>query len=307
MNAPHGQAASPLRVAIASGKGGTGKTTVSAALATVWAEALSRPVLAVDLDVEEPNLHLFLRPLITDTHVANLEIPVIDTDLCTRCGACREICQFGAVTILGDTPLVFDDMCHGCGACLALCPVAAMRPGTREVGRIEEGVAGDIGFACGRLRVGEAMSPVLIRAVTARVDARLAALPEGERPDVLLDSPPGVSCPAVNAVATADAILLVVEPTPFGVHDFALAVEAFAPLGKPLAVVVNKAGEPDTQLAEICAREDLPILAAIPDDRAIVETYARGGLLPDVSPQYRELCRDVARKLAALCREARHA
>ncbi len=310
MHAPRAHAAGPLRLAVASGKGGAGKTTVSAALAAVWAEAVSRPVLAVDLDVEEPNLHLFLRPVIAASRRADLEIPVIDADACTRCGACREICQFGAVTILGDTPLVFDDMCHGCGVCLAVCPAGAMRPGSREVGRIEDGAAGAIGFVGGRLRVGEAMSPVLIRAVAAHVEALLADLPEADRPDVLLDSPPGVSCPAVNAVATADAILLVAEPTPFGVHDFALAVEAFSPLGKPLAVVVNKAGEPgeaDEALDALCRREALPILAAIPDDRAIAEAYARGRLLPDVSSQYRALCRELARKAAALVREDRHA
>lgn len=295
-----------MRIAIASGKGGTGKTTVSAALASVWTEAVSRPVLAVDLDVEEPNLHLFLRPVIGEAHIANLEIPVIDAAICTRCGACREICQFAAVTILGDTPLVFDDMCHGCGACLAICPVAAMSPGSREVGRVEEGAAGDTGFLNGRLRVGEAMSPVLIRAVTARVREKLADLPVAQLPDVLLDAPPGVSCPAQNAVATADVILLVVEPTPFGIHDFALAVEAFSPLGKPLVAVVNKAGDPSPELDAICARENLPVLAAIPDDRAIAEGYARGRLLPEISPQCRTLCLDLARKLAALRPEVRH-
>lgn len=296
-----------MRIAIASGKGGTGKTTVSAALATIWTEAVSRPVLAVDLDVEEPNLHLFLRPLVTDTHIATLEIPIIDESLCTRCGACREICQFGAVTILGDTPMVFDEMCHGCGACAAVCPVAAIRPGAREVGRVEEGTAGDIGFFNGRLRVGEAMSPVLIRAVVSRLDQRLAGMAPEDRPDVLLDAPPGVSCPAMNAVDSADAVLLVVEPTPFGIHDFALAVEAFSPLGKPLVVAVNKAAGENEELAAICQRENLPVLAAIPDDRRIVETYARGGLLPEVSPELRTLCRDLARKLAALSPEARHA
>lgn len=296
-----------MRIAIASGKGGTGKTTVSAALASIWTEAVSRPVLAVDLDVEEPNLHLFLRPVIREAHIANLEIPVIDTDKCTRCGACREICQFAAVTVLGDTPLVFDEMCHGCGACLAICPVEAMSPGAREVGRVEEGEAGNIGFVNGRLRVGEAMSPVLIRAVTARVGETLAALGDAPVPDVLLDAPPGVSCPAQNAVATADVILLVVEPTPFGIHDFALAVEAFTPLGKPLVVVVNKAGEENPELAAICQRENLPVLAAIPDDRSIAEGYARGRLLPEISLASRALCLDLARKLDALRPEVPHA
>jgi len=219
--------------AIASGKGGTGKTTVSAALASVWAEALGRPVIAVDLDVEEPNLHLFLRPTITRTRPAGLEIPVVDPAVCTRCGACRTLCQFGAITILGDTPMVFADMCHGCGGCLAVCPAGAITAGTRELGVVEEGTAGDIGFLKGKLRVGEAMSPPLIRAVMHRLDEIRANDPDMAGRDILCDAPPGVSCPALAAVGQADCIVLVTEPTPFGIHDFKLAVEAFTPLGKP--------------------------------------------------------------------------
>ena len=296
-----------MRVAIASGKGGTGKTTVSAALASVWTEAVGAPVVAVDLDVEEPNLHLFLRPLITETRIAGLEIPVIDESLCTRCGTCREICQFAAITILGDTPMVFDEMCHGCGACAAVCPVAAIGPGSRELGRIEEGAAGDIGFVSGRLRVGEAMSPALIRAVLARLEELLAAQAATPFPDVLCDAPPGVSCPAGAAVSRADAIVLVTEPTPFGIHDFRLAVEAFSPFGKPMAVVINRAGLPDGELRDICRTAKLPVLAEIPDDRAVAEAYARGRLLPEVSPAYRDLTRKLALDVARLVPEARHA
>jgi len=293
-------------VAIASGKGGTGKTTVSASLASVWAEALARPVMAVDLDVEEPNLHLFLRPVITRTQAANLEIPVVDADICTRCGECRELCQFGAITIMGDMPMVFAEMCHGCGGCRAICPVAAIGRGTRELGRIEEGSAGAIGFLNGRLRIGEAMSPPLIRAVLARLDSLLqkAGAPG---PDVLLDAPPGVSCPAVAAVAEADGIILVTEPTPFGIHDFKLAVEAFTPLGKPMAVVVNRAGAGTGELHAVCREASLPILAEIPDDRAVAEAYARGKLLADVDAAYRTMCLGLAEAVAKHVREGRHA
>lgn len=293
--------------AIASGKGGTGKTTVSAALSSVWTEAHGRPVIAVDLDVEEPNLHLFLRPLITRTQTASLEIPIIDEKLCTRCGLCRTLCQFGAITILGDTPMVFAAMCHGCGGCTAVCPVAAITPGSRELGRIEEGTAGDNGFLSGRLRVGEAMSPPLIRAVVHRLAEICTQYPGDVVPDVLFDAPPGVSCPALAAVAGADCIVLVTEPTPFGVHDFKLAVEAFSPLGKPMAVVVNRAGIGCDDLYGFCRQANLPILAEIPDDRAVAEAYARGELLPGVSAAYHALCLDLAKAVDQLAGEARHA
>jgi MinD superfamily P-loop ATPase len=292
-----------MKVAIASGKGGTGKTTVSAALASVWSAVWDRPVVAVDLDVEEPNLHLFLRPCITRARKADLEIPVIDEAVCTRCGACRELCQFGAVTILGDTPMVFAEMCHGCGGCQVICPVDAVSTGAREIGRVEEGLAGGIRFLGGRLRVGEAMSPPLIRAVMARLGELLAEAPA----DAILDAPPGTSCPATAAVAEADCIVLVAEPTPFGVHDFKLAVESFSPLGRPMAVVVNRAGCGDDTLYAACRQAGLPILAEFPDDRAVAETYARGGLLAEVGPAWRQACLDLARAVGKLAEEVRHA
>ncbi|MFP5259852.1 MAG: 4Fe-4S binding protein [Acidobacteriota bacterium] len=293
--------------AIASGKGGTGKTTVSASLASIWTEALGRPVLAVDLDVEEPNLHLFLRPLIATSRMARLEIPVVDAAACTRCGGCRELCQFGAITILGDTPMVFAEMCHGCGGCMAVCPVGAITPGARELGCVEEGAAGTIGFLSGRLRVGESMSPPLIRAVTHRLEELLGRSAPAGLPDVLLDAPPGVSCPATAAVAAADCIVLVAEPTPFGVHDLKLAVEAFTPLRRPMGVVVNRAGSGDAALGRFCRQAGLPILAEIPDDRKVAETYAQGGLLAEAAPGYRSLCLGLASAVDGLAGEVRHA
>lgn len=279
-------------IAVASGKGGTGKTTVSASLAQVW----GAPVVAVDLDVEEPNLHLFLRPEITSTSQAWVEVPRVVEGACTACGACSELCQFKAISLLGDVLLTFPEMCHGCGGCLAVCPSGALAPDQRELGEILWGRAEGVGFLSGRLRVGEAMSPPLMR----QVRQALAALLAGGGRDAIIDAPPGVSCPAVNAVMDADAILLVTEPTPFGLHDLALAREAFSPLGKPLAVVVNRAGLGDDRVREFCRREGLPILAQIPFARQAAEAYARGRVLAGVSDEYRGLFAKLAQDLRQL-------
>lgn len=267
-------------VAIASGKGGTGKTTVTASLATVW----DAPLVAVDLDVEEPNLHLFLQPSIAGGTTAYMTIPVVDESRCTHCGACADICQFAAISVMGELILTFPEMCHGCGGCLAVCPEKALSPGRRELGEITWGRAGKVDFLSGRLRVGEAMSPPLMRQVKARLEEKLAA----QGGDALIDAPPGVSCPAVNAVMDSDVILLVTEPTPFGFYDFQLAWEAFTPLGKPLAAVINRAGLGHDAVYGFCREKGVPILAEIPYDRAIAEAYARGRIIADLSPELKE-------------------
>jgi len=264
--------------AIASGKGGTGKTTVTASLAAVW----DRPLTAVDLDVEEPNLHLFLHPSITAEKPASLEIPVLDAERCTLCGECAAFCQYKALSIMGKTLLVFPEMCHGCGGCLALCPEGALSPGGRELGHILEGTAGAARFLMGRLRVGEAMSPPLMRQVKKQI-------PRNAEADVLIDSPPGVSCPAVNAVMDADVIVLVTEPTPFGLHDFRLAVEAFSPLGKPLGAVINRAGIGDGRVQDYCREAGVPVWAEIPFSRAVAEAYSRGEVAASAVPEVRDV------------------
>ncbi len=283
-----------VRIAVASGKGGTGKTTVAASLAWVW----NAPVVAADLDVEEPNLHLFLRPRITGRRTAELEVPVADESLCTACGACAELCQFKAVSLLGEVLLTFPEMCHGCGGCLAVCPAGALSAGRRELGEVSWGAAGEIGFVMGRLRVGEAMSPPLMRAVHRRLQEML-----GRRPaDVIVDAPPGVSCPALAAVAGADLILMVTEPTPFGLYDLRLAHQAFSPLGVPLAVVVNRAGLGERGVYRFCREVGLPVLAEIPYHRRLAETYCQGRPVAaaggEVQGWFQELARR-ARELAA--------
>ncbi|MGQ9921160.1 MAG: nucleotide-binding protein [Desulfobacca sp.] len=276
-------------MAVASGKGGTGKTTVSASLAAVW----DKPVLALDLDVEEPNLHLFLKPEITGSRTAFLPVPRVQADRCTYCGACADLCQFQAISVFGEVILTFPDMCHGCGGCLAICPTEAVQPEPRELGLIQWGQAGAIDFLHGTLRVGEAMSPPLMRQVKVRLREMLAAAPM----DVIIDAPPGVSCPAVTAVLDSDIIVLVTEPTPFGVYDFQLAWEAFTPLGKPMGAVINRAGVGTDAIYRFCAEKGLPILAEIPYDRAIAAAYAQGHVLAEVSAPLRDLFLSLAHRL----------
>lgn len=278
-------------IAIASGKGGTGKTTVAASLAHVWPD----PVVAMDLDVEAPNLHLFLHPEETGRQKAVIEIPVADESKCTYCRKCSDLCQFAAVKVLGEVLMVFPEMCHGCGGCLAICPEGALTPGERELGDIIWGKAGRADFIMGRSRIGEAMSPPLMRQVKAKL-ADIA--PAGV--DVIIDAPPGVSCPAVNAVMDADAIVLVTEPTPFGVFDLGLAHKAFAPMGKPMGVVVNRAGVGTDEVYRFCRRNGLDIFAEIPYDRAIAEAYAEGLVVAEAVPSAGEILTALAERLRRL-------
>jgi MinD superfamily P-loop ATPase len=278
-----------MKVAIASGKGGTGKTTVSAALASVW----NRSVIAMDLDVEEPNLHLFLKPQITGQEKAYIEVPVAAESKCTYCRACAELCQFKAISVLGSVLLIFTDMCHGCGGCLAICPEKALSPGQRELGEILWGQVGVTRFLMGRSRVGEAMSPPLMRQVKKKLQVMLQESPA----DVIIDAPPGVSCPAVNAVMDADVIVLVTEPTPFGLYDLQLAHEAFLSLGKPMGIVINRAGLGEDKVYDFCRSRNLPIWTEIPYDRQIAVAYSNSQIIAAVSAQHKALFTDLADKI----------
>jgi MinD superfamily P-loop ATPase len=291
-----------MNLAIASGKGGTGKTTVAASLTHVW----PRPLIAVDLDVEEPNLHLFLKPQIEASQKATMQVPFADESKCTSCGLCADLCQFKAITLLGDILLTFPEMCHGCGGCMAICPEGALGIGQRELGEVLWGHAGKAEFLMGRLRVGEAMSPPLMRSVKEK----LAKLMDGPSKDIIIDAPPGVSCPAVNAVMDSDAIILVTEPTPFGLYDLRLAFEAFSPMDKPLAVIINRWGIGDQEVEAFCQSKNLPILAKIPYSKEIATAYAKGEViaaaLPDLHRRFSGLVARI-QDLAAGRLEAHHA
>ena len=262
-------------IAIASGKGGTGKTTVAVHLAACLAEQ-GRSVQYMDCDVEEPNGHLFLKFQIDSSVEASIPVPSVDAARCTSCGRCAKVCEFNAIAMI-NKPMVFPELCHGCGACSLACPVGAIREIPRPIGVVETGRSGSIAFVQGRLNVGEPMSPPLVRAVKARRAPNAIAL---------LDAPPGTSCPVVATVRGADCVVLVTEPTPFGLHDLASAVATLRPMGLPFGVVVNRADE-DRRVQDFCRSNTIPVLAELPDDRRVAETYARGDLLFDRLPEWR--------------------
>jgi MinD superfamily P-loop ATPase len=271
-------------ITIASGKGGTGKTT----LATNLAAALEEPVQLLDCDVEEPNAHLFLNVEIQQSFEVQVEVPEIDPHKCTYCGKCQEICQFNAIAILPDTALTFPELCHSCGGCFLICPEDAVLSRTRTVGVVEIGQRGHIRFVHGRLRVGEAMAVPLIRRVKAE------AYPEGL---TIIDAPPGTSCPVVASLWGSDAVLLVTEPTPFGLYDLELAVGAARELQLPVGLVINRSDLGDRRVHDYAAREKLPILLEIPFDRQVAGAYARGQLLVEALPGWRAMMRDLLEKV----------
>jgi MinD superfamily P-loop ATPase len=271
-------------ISIASGKGGTGKTTV----ATNLAVSLDMDVQVLDCDVEEPNAHLFIQPAFEEERTITTPVPQVDMDKCTLCGKCAEICQFKAIIVIGETVLPFPELCHSCGGCEMVCPEKAITETGRELGVIETGRGKGVGFVHGRLRVGEAMSPPLINKV------REYTRPEGL---TIIDAPPGTSCPVIAAMRGADFILLVTEPTPFGLHDLKLAVGAVKVLGIACGLVINRAGMGDGRVKSYAEEEGIPVLMEIPFDRGIAEAYSRGEMVVEAMPEWKERFRELYRRI----------
>lgn len=263
-----------MNICVASGKGGTGKTTVVTNLAV----AIGSDVQLLDCDVEEPNAHLFIQPEFDETQIVTTPVPDIDMDKCTLCGKCSDICQFKAIVVVGETVLAFEELCHSCGGCMAVCPESAIAEKGRELGVIQKGRRNGIEFIHGKLRVGEAMSPPLIREVLSYCD---------DRKLTLVDAPPGTSCPVIECMKPADFVVLVTEPTPFGLHDLKLAVGAVDILDIPRGLVINRSDLGDDRVREYADQANLPILMEIPFDRKIAEAYARGAILVDVMPEWK--------------------
>jgi len=280
-----------MMIAVASGKGGTGKTTVAVSLALALADR--QKIQYLDCDVEEPNGHILLKPRLQKKTPVTVPVPQLDEEKCTFCGRCAQICAYHALAVLPANVLIFPEMCHNCGGCWYFCPEKALTPAPREIGQIEEGGVGGIEFVHGRLNVGVAISPPLIRAVKER-----------RRKDVpaIVDAPPGTSCPVIEAVSGVDFCLLVTEPTPFGLHDLELAAEMTKELGIPGGVVVNRSDGHDQEVEKFCRDKNLPLLLKIPLDREVAAAYSRGWPPLTVRPRWKEdfltlweKCREVAR------------
>ena len=272
-------------IAVASGKGGTGKTTIAVGLALSLEN-----VQFLDCDVEEPNAHIFLKPEITRTERVNLPVPKANEDRCTYCGKCAEICAYNAIAVIKETVLLFSELCHGCGGCRLLCPEDAIEEVGRPIGVLEKGKAGHICFIHGKLNVGEALAVPLVRAVKR---ASLETHPNNNQFTsnngiTIIDVPPGTSCPVIESVKGSDFCLLATEPTPFGLNDLILAVETLRKLKIPFGVVINRADVGDKKVDEYCQDEKIPILMRIPLDRDIAIAYSKGIPVTEAKPAYKK-------------------
>ena len=264
-------------ISVASGKGGTGKTLVATSLALSLSS--SNRVQLLDCDVEEPNSNILLRVAMTQSQPVRIPIPRVDEAKCTYCGKCAEVCAYNAIAVIKKKVLIFSELCHGCGACSYLCPETAITEEGREVGVVKRGNSGNLEVIQGRLNIGEAMAPPVIRDVKKLIDHGSV---------VIIDVPPGTSCPVIEAVRGSDFCLLVTEPTPFGLNDLSLAVEVTKELGIPCGVIINRTGVGNDEVEQYCHREGISILLKIPLDRNIAMLYSRGIPLIEGMPRWRD-------------------
>ncbi len=273
-----------MKVAIASGKGGTGKTTLAVNLALV---ATGSEVMLLDCDVEEPNVHIFLSGENPSVKDVNILMPEIIEERCIAgkgCTECADFCEFNAVVCMGDTPVISPELCHGCGGCRRACPKKAIREVPRRTGTVQVSQRDNIRLVQGRLDIGMTMAAAVIADVKKEMEQGMP---------IIIDAPPGTSCPVVAALQDTDFAVLVTEPSPFGLNDLRLAVDLVRELNIPFGIVVNRAGTEKDLIDEFCERQNMEILAKIPDDRRIAENYASGTPLIEALPEYRDLFRNL--------------
>jgi MinD superfamily P-loop ATPase len=279
-------------ISVASGKGGTGKTLVATSLALSLKERDN--VQLLDCDVEEPNDHVFMKPTITRSEAVSIPVPSVDEEKCTHCGKCGEVCAYNAIAVTKQKVLIFPELCHGCGACSYLCPEKAISEVDNKIGVIETGNADGVEFIHGKLDIGQAMAPPVIRKVKGLVDKDSA---------VIIDVSPGTSCPVVEAIKGSDFCLLVTEPTPFGLNDLVLAVETVKELHIPCGIVLNRVGVGDRKVEEYCQKENIPILLTIPLDTEIAGFYSRGVPLVEGLPQWKSSFLELFDKIREIANE----
>ena len=270
-------------ISIASGKGGTGKTTIATNLAlslssTKGESPLKRPVQILDCDVEEPNSHIFIKPVMQDKIPVFIPVPQVDMATCNLCGKCKDVCAHNAIAVLDNRVLIFPELCHGCGACSYLCPQHAMGEVGRGIGFIEIGESNNLQFIHGKLNIDEAMSPPLIRTVKQYINPART---------VILDAPPGTSCPVITAIKDTDFCILVTEPTPFGLSDLILAVDVLRILNIPFGVVINRSDVGNEEIDKYCKEQNIPILMRILFKKEIAYAYAKGIPIIKAFPEYR--------------------
>lgn len=268
-----------MKIAVASGKGGTGKTSVAVNLALSLGK-----VKVIDCDVEEPNAHILLRPKIEEKIPVELLVPRIIEDKCDYCGECARFCQYNALFVVGETAMVFPELCHSCGGCYTICPRNAIIEEPRQIGMVLKGVAGDIDLVYGEINVGEPLAVPVISAVKKHMKGDYS---------VIVDAPPGTACPVVESIEGADFCLLVTEPTPFGLHDLQVVVEVVRELQIPMGVIVNFAGIGNRGVYDFCKRWEIPILMEIPFDRRIAELYSRGTPFVKAMPEWKKRFKDL--------------
>jgi len=261
-------------ISVASGKGGTGKTTVAVNLALSLEN-----IQFLDCDVEEPNAHLFLKPKIEKIEPVAIPVPEVDESKCNFCGKCAQVCEYHAIACLPKEVLIFEELCHGCGGCTMVCPQKAITEKHRETGVVRVGKTNGIEFADGILNPGEPMSPPVIRKVKKKIKKDKVTI---------IDVPPGTSCPVVEAVRGSDFCILVTEPTPFGLNDLILAVEVLKKMKIPIGIVLNRSDIGDDEVDLYCKKQNIPILLKIPFDREIASAYSKGVPIVERFPEYQK-------------------
>jgi len=263
-----------LIISVASGKGGTGKTTIAVNLAL----SLNN-VQLLDCDVEEPNCHIFIKPVFEHRDTVFIPIPRVDQTKCDGCGRCQEVCVYNAIVVAKKKVLIFPELCHGCGSCAHFCPHGAIKEENKGIGVVEIGEKGEMQFIHGKLHIGEMTAPPVIRAVKKHINKKRT---------VIIDAPPGTSCPVITAVKDTDFVILVTEPTPFGLNDLSLAVKAVRKLKIPFGVVINRSDLGNEKTDEFCTGEHIPVLMRIPFSKKIAEIYSRGDSIIEALPEYGE-------------------